>query len=138
MFCPSNETLQNITEKTKLLAQKCTQQIRVSSDQQTSGSGGATEGGQQDSTGKVPPSPAKESGGSKSLRCLCPCKGTLSKIIAKKVGAVTGKEQPRSTTRWYVKVIQMASWELILISFGVHCCNVHQILTLPLFILCDV
>ncbi|EDS26786.1 cytochrome P450 6A1 [Culex quinquefasciatus] len=103
MFCPSNETLQNITEKTKLLAQKCTQQIRVSSDQQTSGSGGATEGGQQDSTGKVPPSPAKESGGSKSLRCLCPCKGTLSKIIAKKVGAVTGKEQPRSTTRWYVK-----------------------------------
>lgn len=29
MFCPSNDTLANITEKTKLLAQKCTQQIRV-------------------------------------------------------------------------------------------------------------
>uniref|UniRef100_A0A1Q3FU09 Putative guanine-nucleotide releasing factor n=1 Tax=Culex tarsalis TaxID=7177 RepID=A0A1Q3FU09_CULTA len=112
MFCPSNETLQNITEKTKLLAQKCTQQIRVSSDlQQTSGSGGVTEGGQQDSAGipKVPPSPAKESSGTKSLRCLCPCKGTLSKIIAKKVGAVTGKEQPRSTTRWYVK---QPTWRL--------------------------
>lgn len=32
MFCPKNETLQNITEKTKLLAQKCSQQIRISND----------------------------------------------------------------------------------------------------------
>lgn len=31
MFCPSNETLLSITEKTKLLAQKCTQQIRAQS-----------------------------------------------------------------------------------------------------------
>lgn len=32
MLCPNNETLQNITEKTKLLAQKCSQQIRMSTD----------------------------------------------------------------------------------------------------------
>ena len=32
MFCPqTTETLQNLTEKTKLLAHKCSQQIRVSS-----------------------------------------------------------------------------------------------------------
>lgn len=31
MFCPSNETLLSLTEKTKLLAQKCTQQIRAQS-----------------------------------------------------------------------------------------------------------
>lgn len=31
MFCPPNETIAQLTEKTKLLAQKCTQQIRVSS-----------------------------------------------------------------------------------------------------------
>lgn len=32
MFCPqTTETLQNLTEKTKLLAQKCSQQIRVAS-----------------------------------------------------------------------------------------------------------
>lgn len=34
MFCPNNETLQNLTEKTKLIAQKCSQQIRVSNDHQ--------------------------------------------------------------------------------------------------------
>lgn len=31
MFCPPNDTLQQLTEKTKLLAQKCSQQIRVAS-----------------------------------------------------------------------------------------------------------
>ncbi|XP_055385548.1 ral guanine nucleotide dissociation stimulator isoform X2 [Condylostylus longicornis] len=29
MFCPANEAFQNITEKTKLIAQKCSQQIRI-------------------------------------------------------------------------------------------------------------
>jgi hypothetical protein len=31
MFCPPNETIAQLTEKTKLLAQKCTHKIRVSS-----------------------------------------------------------------------------------------------------------
>lgn len=35
MFCPPNETIQQLTEKTKLLAQKCTQQIRVTSMDQS-------------------------------------------------------------------------------------------------------
>ncbi|CRK93643.1 CLUMA_CG007172, isoform A [Clunio marinus] len=34
MFCPPNETLQQLTEKTKLLAQKCTQQKRVNATDQ--------------------------------------------------------------------------------------------------------
>lgn len=124
MFCPSNETLQNLTEKTKLLAQKCSQQIRVASATYGSeqpepdpaapamaGAGGAG------SLPPPPPSPVKE--GTKSLRCLCPCKGTISKMIAKKVGlVVTGKDHQHATlpragtsnTRWYVKVIQMAYW----------------------------
>ena len=38
MFCPPNETIQQLTEKTKLLAQKCTQQIRVSSMDQSANS----------------------------------------------------------------------------------------------------
>lgn len=31
LFCPPNETIAQLTEKTKLMAQKCSQQIRVSS-----------------------------------------------------------------------------------------------------------
>lgn len=31
MFCPPNETLQQLTEKTKLIAQKCSQQMRTTS-----------------------------------------------------------------------------------------------------------
>ncbi|XP_065075689.1 ral guanine nucleotide dissociation stimulator-like 1 isoform X1 [Ochlerotatus camptorhynchus] len=124
MFCPSNETLQNLTEKTKLLAQKCSQQIRVASA--TYGSeqpepdlaAPATAATGAGSLPPPPPSPVKE--GTKSLRCLCPCKGTISKIIAKKVGiVVAGKDHhhqqttlPRagtSNTRWYVK---QPTWRL--------------------------
>ncbi|XP_055623131.1 ral guanine nucleotide dissociation stimulator-like 1 [Toxorhynchites rutilus septentrionalis] len=117
MFCPSNETLQSLTEKTKLLAQKCSQQIRVTTagygsehnaaaaaEQQQFGSAGSVASLQSNTN------PPKEGGGSKSLRCLCPCKGTLSKIIAKKVGVVTGKDQKNvPTARWYVK---QPTWRL--------------------------
>ncbi|XP_058466846.1 ral guanine nucleotide dissociation stimulator-like 1 isoform X1 [Malaya genurostris] len=123
MFCPSNETLQNLTEKTKLLAQKCSQQIRVASsgagpdisepltvDQQSlqqpiSKIGSETMASLQSITS------AGRDLGTKSLRCLCPCKGTLSKIIGKKVGPVVGREPQRktSTTRWYVK---QPTWRL--------------------------
>lgn len=35
MFCPPNETLQQLTERTKLIAQKCSQQMRATSMDQT-------------------------------------------------------------------------------------------------------
>ncbi|XP_050093231.1 ral guanine nucleotide dissociation stimulator-like 1 isoform X2 [Anopheles aquasalis] len=117
MFCPSNETLQNLTEKTKLLAHKCTQQIRA-------GVTGGQEQGEAHGPGagtEMPSSKGSElmvnealsvgaDGGKSTLRCFCPCKGTLSKIMGKKLA---GKLQPQHqqqehqqsqrTTRWYVK-----------------------------------
>ncbi|XP_055600555.1 ral guanine nucleotide dissociation stimulator-like 1 isoform X2 [Uranotaenia lowii] len=142
MFCPSNETLQNLTEKTKLLAQKCSQKIQVTGTDPVNSTGsGLVEQHQyyqqqqqhqqqrehlisnrnggvdvvdlgksssKESTGKDGAS--WTAAGKGSLRCFCPCKGTLSKMLAKKVGVVTGRDhsqqqqqQSRSTTRWYVK-----------------------------------
>ncbi|XP_062711541.1 uncharacterized protein LOC134289569 isoform X2 [Aedes albopictus] len=136
MFCPSNETLQNLTEKTKLLAQKCSHQIRVASGSAsvygaseqssaadapliaTSGVPTATAVVAPMATDLPPPPPpplpkaastnnhAATKEGSRSLRCLCPCKGTISKMLAKKLGASVGSKEHgtiSSTTRWYVK-----------------------------------
>ncbi|XP_058059946.1 ral guanine nucleotide dissociation stimulator-like 1 [Anopheles bellator] len=135
MFCPSNETLQNLTEKTKLLAHKCTQQIRAagagggpttavpsSSDQEAAHSTTTTQSTsvdqqQQRSSNDAKPAGAVSSppdgagGGKGSLRCFCSCKGTFSKIMGKKYAA--GKPTPdghsQRTTRWYVK---QPTWRL--------------------------
>lgn len=83
MFCPPNDKLQNLTEKTKLLAQKCTQQIR---------------NGQQQML-QIPFTKEEK----QNFKCFCPCKGPLNlKVLAKKQ-SLTNKE---TTTKWYVKVIQ--------------------------------
>uniref|UniRef100_A0AAG5DM82 Ras-GEF domain-containing protein n=1 Tax=Anopheles atroparvus TaxID=41427 RepID=A0AAG5DM82_ANOAO len=130
MFCPSNETLQNITEKTKLLAHKCTQQIRNSAGSAaTAAASNATDGTVGDGSTATPHSlqgppgdPQRSSketasfkestgattaigdGGKSSLRCFCPCKGTLSKIMGKKYAGKEGQGSGQQrTTKWYVK-----------------------------------
>lgn len=87
MFCPSNETLQSLSEKTKLLAQKCTQQIRVTAQHQCTPL--IKKDGTQTKDIKI----------SSGLRCFCPCKNSFK--INKKSPTKVG------TTRWYVKVIQL-------------------------------
>ena len=139
MFCPSNETLQSITEKTKLLAHKCTQQIRNNSNNSsnnsdgsspTGGGGAAGAAAQAATTGGHQPVPAVDPqrtckdgtaggkdegrpvglGGGGTLRCFCPCKGTISKLMGRKYAASKEQQgQSQRTTKWYVKVIQMAS-----------------------------
>uniref|UniRef100_A0A182SKU6 Uncharacterized protein n=1 Tax=Anopheles maculatus TaxID=74869 RepID=A0A182SKU6_9DIPT len=128
MFCPSNETLQSLTEKTKLLAHKCTQQIRhntVSGTNNIATGDGASTGtaaGQQQSTPVADPqrSAGKENGTSGkeerlggmaggTLRCFCPCKGTISKLMGRKLATASKEGQSQRTTKWYVKVIQMAT-----------------------------
>uniref|UniRef100_A0A182NV68 Ras-GEF domain-containing protein n=1 Tax=Anopheles dirus TaxID=7168 RepID=A0A182NV68_9DIPT len=120
MFCPSNETLQNLTEKTKLLAHKCTQQIRNSASAHSDGATPAAAPAQHRDPAAAPvaadPQGMKEPAGGlvagvplvdgavakSGLRCFCPCKGTLSKIMGRKYAA--GKEgQSQRTTKWYVK-----------------------------------
>uniref|UniRef100_A0A182P9V0 Ras-GEF domain-containing protein n=1 Tax=Anopheles epiroticus TaxID=199890 RepID=A0A182P9V0_9DIPT len=132
MFCPSNETLQSITEKTKLLAHKCTQQIRHNNSSSnsdgsaaTGGVGGAAgavaaTGGHQQSASAVDPQRTCKDGtaggkeerpvglGGGTLRCFCPCKGTISKLMGRKYAA-SKEGQSQRTTKWYVK---QPTWRL--------------------------
>nr|XP_040231254.2 ral guanine nucleotide dissociation stimulator-like 1 isoform X1 [Anopheles coluzzii]XP_040231255.2 ral guanine nucleotide dissociation stimulator-like 1 isoform X1 [Anopheles coluzzii]XP_040231256.2 ral guanine nucleotide dissociation stimulator-like 1 isoform X1 [Anopheles coluzzii]XP_049466686.1 ral guanine nucleotide dissociation stimulator-like 1 isoform X1 [Anopheles coluzzii]XP_049466687.1 ral guanine nucleotide dissociation stimulator-like 1 isoform X1 [Anopheles coluzzii] len=139
MFCPSNETLQSITEKTKLLAHKCTQQIRNNSNNSsnnsvgsspTGGGGAAGATAQAATTGGHQPVPAVDPqrtckdgtaggkdegrpvglGGGGTLRCFCPCKGTISKLMGRKYTASKEQQgQSQRTTKWYVK---QPTWRL--------------------------
>lgn len=122
MFCPSNDTLQSITEKTKLLAQKCTQQIRVQqclSPLKKDSAQNPLIGRDKDAIATAVVVAATANGGitvtekPSSFKCFCPCKGPLNfKVLAKKIaatgvgGGVTTATK-ETTTKWYVKVIQM-------------------------------
>lgn len=110
MFCPSNDTLQTISVKTKLLAQKCTQQIRLPNQcinpqkkdvAQTSLIQNDSPGGNivSGSTSDKP-----------TFQCFCPCKQSQDtvKTLQKK------NSSKDITTKWYVKVIT-----LIFITFHV-------------------
>ncbi|XP_035903536.1 ral guanine nucleotide dissociation stimulator-like 1 isoform X1 [Anopheles stephensi] len=125
MFCPSNETLHSLTEKTKLLAHKCTQQIRHNTAAGTNNV--SSTGGDGAGTGTVGPpaddpqrSACKENGASGkeerlggmaggTLRCFCPCKGTLSKLMGRKLATASKEGQSQRTTKWYVK---QPTWRL--------------------------
>lgn len=123
MFCPSNDTLQSITEKTKLLAQKCTQQIRVQqclSPLKKDSAQHPLIGREKDAAATAVVLAATTNGGitvtekPSSFKCFCPCKGPLNfKVLAKKIAATGGvgggvtTAAKETTTKWYVKVIQM-------------------------------
>lgn len=126
MFCPSNDTLQSITEKTKLLAQKCTQQIRVQqclSPLKKDSAQHPLIGRDKDAAAATATAVVVTAIGNggitvtekpSSFKCFCPCKGPLNfKVLAKKIaatGAIGGgvtTAAKETTTKWYVKVIQM-------------------------------
>uniref|UniRef100_A0A182W9K7 Ras-GEF domain-containing protein n=1 Tax=Anopheles minimus TaxID=112268 RepID=A0A182W9K7_9DIPT len=120
MFCPSNETLQSITEKTKLLAHKCTQQIRNNATAATIDGGGTAGVQQQSATVVDPPRSCTKDGATAkderpggmaggTLRCFCPCKGTISKLMGRKYAATSKEGQSQRTTKWYVK---QPTWRL--------------------------
>lgn len=121
MFCATTDTIQSLTEKTKLLAQKCSQQILSSTpscvapnadsvivsnskfydDTVDNGQSMtilqlacAGNGGQQQHDTNVTMH-AKDNFKDK---CLCACKGTIGRFMGKKS---PGKER---TTKWYIKV----------------------------------
>lgn len=114
MFCPSNDTLQSITEKTKLLAQKCTQQIRVQQCLSPLKKDNAPLiGRDKDASAVVVAANGAVTEKPSSFKCFCPCKGPLNfKVLAKKiaatgVGGAVATAAKETTTKWYVKVIQM-------------------------------
>ncbi|XP_055691313.1 ral guanine nucleotide dissociation stimulator-like 1 isoform X2 [Lutzomyia longipalpis] len=84
MFCPSSDTIQTITEKTKLIAQKCSHQILAAAHQ-------ATTRDDQDLL------LLKDNIG---FRCFCPCKASIR---------LPKRNAPERTTKWYVK---QPTWRL--------------------------
>lgn len=113
MFCPNNDTLQNITEKTKLLAQKCSQQIRVSTMSMDSSSG------QQLSTFKSYLNENHQDGVrdtdtsfSPTINCLTANLTSFNRLIKERCNAISSytcntlpRTRPkRATTKWYIKV----------------------------------
>ncbi|XP_037047754.1 ral guanine nucleotide dissociation stimulator-like 1 isoform X2 [Bradysia coprophila] len=101
MFCPSNDTLQTISVKTKLLAQKCTQQIHCINPQKKD----VTQASliQNEYPGGVVVSGSATD--RPTFQCFCPCKQTLDtfKTLPKK------SNTKDSTTKWYVK---QPTWRL--------------------------
>ncbi|KAL7044864.1 hypothetical protein ACKWTF_002082 [Chironomus riparius] len=118
MFCPNNETLQNITEKTKLLAQKCSQQIRVTTISMDSSNG------QQVSTFKsyLNENHSDEirnldSSLSPTINCLTANITSFNRLIKERCNAISTytcntlpRTRPkRGTTKWYIK---QPTWRL--------------------------
>lgn len=129
MFCPPNETIQQLTEKTKLLAQKCTQQIRVtstSSMDQSNSSSSSCEAPmrQQVATFKsyiaeaeigVEPEIIDFPDGLRApINCLTVNLSSLNRIIKNRCsfmsttsytfGTFPRKKPKRATAKWFIKV----------------------------------
>lgn len=105
MFCPSNDTLQTISVKTRLLAQKCTQQIRLHQHCINGQKKDIAHTGllQNDNTDGIIGSGSTSD--KPTFQCFCPCKQSQDtlKTLSKKS---TSKD---ITTKWYVKVITLIS-----------------------------
>lgn len=127
MFCATTDTIQSLTEKTKLLAQKCSQQI-LSSTPSCVAPNYNNESMKIDN--EIQQIPKTETGQSMTIlqlacagnggntidsvnnsfnnsnsikddfknKCLCACKGTIGRFMTKKSPV---KDR---TTKWYIKV----------------------------------
>lgn len=111
MFCPNNETLQNLTEKTKLLAQKCSQQIRISTDYQQQQEVTTFKSYLNETTNfEIEASPTSP------IKCITANLTSLNRLIKERCSftSYTCNTLPRcrpkkGTTKWYIKVSVEAS-----------------------------
>lgn len=125
MFCPSNDTLQSITEKTKLLAQKCTHQMRTQpclSPLKKDNTTAPLLNRKELKDGVIVASGGSPTEKQSSFKCFCPCKGPLNfkvlsakKTAAEKSGGGAAAARKLSTTKWYVKVIQIYNYQKVVI-----------------------
>lgn len=125
MFCPQNETIQQLTEKTKLLAQKCTQQIRVSSmDQSANSSSSDVPVRQQVATfksyiaevenGKEPEKISFPDDSHSPINCLTVNLSSINRIIKNRCnfmsttscsfGTFPRNKPKKATAKWFIKV----------------------------------
>lgn len=126
MFCPPNETLQQLTEKTKLLAQKCTQQMRVTSPSadQSDATSSESSARQQVATFKSYISEVENDGETETisfpdvaqspLNCLTVNLSSLNRIIKNRCSFMSTtsytcstfprKKPKKATAKWFIKV----------------------------------
>jgi hypothetical protein len=123
MFCPQNETIAQLTEKTKLLAQKCTQK-RPTTDQSNAMSSKPV-ARQQVATFKSYISEAENVGGAETadfpdasqspLQCLNVNLTSLNRIIKNRCSFISTatytcstfprrKKPKKATAKWFIKV----------------------------------
>lgn len=131
MFCSSNDTIQNLAEKTKLLAQKCSQQIRVVPDQSSVSTNDVSV--QQVATFKSYIVSSEYGDGQKShdfppdtksrINCLTVNISSLNRLIRNRCSFVSTTPFPsntlpkrkikKATSKWYIKVSLSAVYEYL-------------------------
>lgn len=124
MFCPSNETLQQLTEQTKLIAQKCSQQMRTTSMDQADVSSCCDVPRQQVATFKSYIDEAENVDGavtvdfpavaSSPLNCLTMNLSSLNRLIKNRCSFMSTasytcstfprKKVRKATAKWFIKV----------------------------------
>jgi hypothetical protein len=128
MFCPPNETIQQLTEKTKLLAQKCTQQIRVASTSLDSSAASRPDSPARQQVASFKSYIAEAENGSEAenlefpaadsrspINCLTVNLSSLNRIIKTRCsfmstsssysfGTFPRKKPKRATAKWFIKV----------------------------------
>lgn len=126
MFCPANETIQQLTEKTKLLAQKCSQQMRVTSTSADVSDSSTFDSPKQQQVATFRSYIAEAETGGESARidfpvdspsaisCLTVNLASLNRIIKNRCsfvsttsytfGTFPRKKQKRATAKWFIKV----------------------------------
>lgn len=118
MFCATNDVLLNISEKTKLLAQKCAH-IRNQSGKNASGENqNVSPGGQtkaDEAANGTKPSRCWIGGDHSNPACFCGIAGSLRLKLRKSL--LDTDNSGGGTTRWYVKVSIIYKFAYILFLF---------------------
>lgn len=121
MFCPANETIQHLTEKTKLIAQKCTQQICVPSTDQANSSSSEAVVRQQVASFKSYISEVENGAEPETIdflhdtrspiNCLTVNLSSLNRIIKNRCSFMSTtsytfprRKPNRATAKWFIKV----------------------------------
>lgn len=128
MFCSTNDVLLNITEKTKLLAQKCAH-IRnhncknVSSAENTNADDKAS-----DTANNSKPARCWIGGDHSNPACFCGIAGSLRLKLRKSLLDMSDSMGGNGTTRWYVKVsIIYKSGFLYNLNIQLHVCVYNRV-----------
>lgn len=126
MFCPPNETIQQLTEKTKLLAQKCSQQMRASSSVDQSSNSSSSDSTERQQVATFKSYIAEVENGSEPekidfpddsrspINCLTVNLSSINRVIKNRCsfmsstsynfGTFPRNRPKKATAKWFIKV----------------------------------